>query len=90
MTSLVNMRSPVTGVYRWYYSFIMVVTLGSKGSGILGLKGFMVAQVIRIRGLHLFKYLPFTSFVNTSWLNIFDVVVAAQIPPVMVFLVVYF
>ena len=68
----------------------MVVPLGSEGSVIPVLKGFMVSPVIRIYGLTLSKYIYFTSLVNSGWLNIVDVVVASQMIHVMGCLVMYF
>ena len=68
----------------------MVVPLGYELSGITLLKGFIVALVIRICGLPLSKYTPFTSLCNAALLNIVDAVVAAPIIPVLGCLAVYF
>ena len=57
----------VNGGSRWYYWFNMVVPLGSEGSVIPVLKGFMVSPVISICRLPLSKYLSFTSLGNTEW-----------------------
>ena len=90
MPSLVNIYYPVTGGPRLYSWFIIVFPPGSEGSGIPVLKGFMVVPVIRICGLHLYKYLSFTLLVNAAWLDKVYVVVAAPIIPAMGCLVVYF
>ena len=90
MPYLVNRRSPITGGYIWYSWVIMVVPLGSEGSDIPLLKGVLLASVIRICGLTLFKYLSIRYLVNSAWLNIFDVVVASPILPTPGCLLVYF
>ena len=68
----------------------MVVPLGSEGSGITVLKGFMVTPVIRICGFPLSKYVSFILLVNAAWLNIVDVVVDDPVLHVMGCLVDYF
>ena len=90
MPYLVNRHSPVTAGSILYSWVVMVVPLRYEGSGIPLLKCFMVAPFIIIYVLPLSKYLPFTSLVNASWLNIVDVIVATPIPPVLGCLVVYF
>ena len=61
----VNIWSPVNGGSRWYSWVVMIVPLGSEGSGILVLKFFMVALDIKNCGLPLSKYISFTSLVNS-------------------------
>ena len=87
---MVNRRSPVTGFPVCYSWVIMVVPLGSEGSGIPVLKGFMVAPGIRTCGLPSYKCITFTSLGNATWFNIVDVFVAAPILTVIGCLVVYF
>ena len=90
MPSLVNIQSLVNGGSRWYSWVIMAFPLGSEGSRIPLLKGFMLDPVIRICGLPLSKYLYLTSLGNSAWLNLVDVVVAAPILPVLGWLVIFF
>ena len=68
----------------------MVVPLGSDGSRIPVLIGFMVDPIIRIYMSPLFKYPPFISLVNGSWFNIVNVFLSATIIPELFFFVVYF
>ena len=68
----------------------MVVPLGSEGSRIPVLIGFMVDPIIRICRSPLSKYPPFISLGNGSCFNIVNVFVSATIIPELVFFVVYF
>ena len=90
MPSLVNKRSPATEGSRLYYWVNMIVPLGSEGSGIPVLIGFMLSPFIKMCELPLSKYLYFISLYNESWLNVVYVVVATPMLPVMGFFVVYF
>ena len=90
MPSLVNKRSPATEGSRLYYWVNMIVPLGSEGSGIPVLIGFMLSPFIKMCELPLSKYLYFILLGNTASLNVVYVVLAAPMFSLLDCSIVYF